>query len=345
MVILIIMLITGCSSNPEEPDNGKNSNTQNHNKNFSVTKKESDNNLSFIIKSGFEVDDKQSFWINLESYGQVKFVSGWNFNDPIRILKFYLIDKEENIIYRFSDLLDQTPWDFYGIRAISFKDANADGLKDIIIIAEYLTGAGPTGATPFPVAGIYFQNKKDFARVPELEEEINNSGKNESIELILDFIKSYNAKENQKNNLNKPLNSPDLTQQELLGLLNLKKEAILSKLGDQYSVIPTGAEGSYDGYYYKNHGITIVFENTDEIAFIECDKKVVISGAHAGMKFSQIKEKLGEAPVVESWYGTPENKVYEIKYKRENYTLNFFSFSSDGNKSELTIVNNYGGNR
>ncbi len=48
-------------------------------------------------------------------------------------------------------------WSFFELRAVAFGDFNRDGLgPDVITIAEYVTGIGPTGAQPFPIVTVYF---------------------------------------------------------------------------------------------------------------------------------------------------------------------------------------------
>ena len=131
-----------------------------------------------------------------------------------------------------------------------------------------------------------------------------------------------------------------LTKQELLGLVDLTKDEIISKLGKQYTIILTGAENSFEGYCYENFGITIVFGYDGSVAFIDCDEKVVIDGVHGGMNFSQIQEKLGEAEITETFLGVEENKGYKIEYKIGNCVLKFFSYSLDGSDSDLTIYRN-----
>ncbi|MBY9084332.1 hypothetical protein KIH86_08765, partial [Paenibacillus sp. HN-1] len=63
-------------------------------------------------------------------------------------------------------------------------------MKDIIVIAEYITGAGPEGAIPRPICSIYFQKDKKFISDSLIDERINESHKNETIEMVLDFLKS-----------------------------------------------------------------------------------------------------------------------------------------------------------
>ncbi len=140
----------------------------------------------------FSVFEEQSFWVDLENWGKVRFVSGCYFEDGKRILKMSLIDQEQNLLYLFSDLLEEISWELYEVRAISLYDVNKDGEKDIIVIADYITGVGSTGAIPFPVAGIYFQKGKEFIRVKELDEKIVDF---DSIDKIIKLVEGVEEKE------------------------------------------------------------------------------------------------------------------------------------------------------
>lgn len=128
-----------------------------------------------------------------------------------------------------------------------------------------------------------------------------------------------------------------ISKDVLLSLFKLKKDDILIKLGNTYKLVPAGAEGSYDGYWYKELGITIAFDADDSIAFIDCDKNVNIDGARAGMNFRQIQEKLGKSEVKETWIETPENKAYEITYTKDNCTISFVSAEKDGTDCNLSL--------
>ncbi|MNB92649.1 hypothetical protein D3C75_397540 [compost metagenome] len=58
------------------------------------------------------------------------------------------------------------------------------------MIAEYVTGAGPEGAIPNPNCSIYVQKDKKFISDSLLDDRINESHKIETIEMVLDFLKS-----------------------------------------------------------------------------------------------------------------------------------------------------------
>lgn len=108
-------------------------------------------------------------------------------------------------------------------------------------------------------------------------------------------------------------------------------------LGDKYEIVPAGAEGSYDGYYYDELGITIVFDYYGKIEFIECTDKYVYNGVSTGMSFEEIQAILGKSEIDEGWYETPDNKVYSINYSIDGVIFNFISFETDYSESYLTV--------
>lgn len=124
---------------------------------------------------------------------------------------------------------------------------------------------------------------------------------------------------------------------KILGYFDLKKPDLLKNLGKNYEKVATGAEGSYEGYFYKDSGITIVFEDDGSVAFIQCDETVNFNGAKAGMKFAEIKKKLGAAKIQETWIETPDHKAYELNYVIEHRKINFLSSEKEGNNSTVTI--------
>lgn len=147
-------------------------------------------NLKELQGKGLQIIEEQSFAINLENWGEVEFISA-AMDDKVESMldkvKFLLVDQENSIIYRFPDFSDY--WFFEELRAVSFSDVNSDGLKDVIIIADFTTGVGREAVIPFPVCKIYFQQDKSFRRLVELDDQINGASKNENIEMVLEFVK------------------------------------------------------------------------------------------------------------------------------------------------------------
>lgn len=114
------------------------------------------------------------------------------------------------------------------------------------------------------------------------------------------------------------------------------KDDLLSRLGNKYEIVGIGAEGTYDGYYYKDLGLKFAFDNG--VSWIECNDDIIIHGVHGGMSFDEVMKILGNTEVEESWIETPYNKTYEIYYDFDGFTLWFTSSGSDGQDTWLDII-------
>jgi hypothetical protein len=140
---------------------------------------------------GFAPIENQSFMVDLNSWGNVKFVSGKLTAGNHIPVEFYLTNKDGDILYNFNAVL---PYNV-DVKAVSFEDVNKDGLKDIIIIVEGKDGKGQGNDA---VATVYFQkaegsydeNERDnaFENNPKLDQEINNSGNNKDIKTVKSYL-------------------------------------------------------------------------------------------------------------------------------------------------------------
>jgi hypothetical protein len=132
---------------------------------------------------------EQSFNVKLENWGEVKFISSKINKDGPFLLGHFLVNKRNDVLYSFP-VFDN--WNFEDILAVSFKDVNRDGLKDIIVIAYYSAGIGPNGTVPFRYCTIYFQKDKEFIMSYELNDEISNNISNENITIamVLSYTKN-----------------------------------------------------------------------------------------------------------------------------------------------------------
>ncbi len=175
-------------SNPESEGTNNHGSETTEQKGFVLDENLIWKNINYVPE--FYIIKDQSFQVSFENWGEVTFVAGFGEGDfSLDSLYLYLADKNSNILYEF-------PY-FYGngmmfsrIAAVSFEDVNEDGLKDVIVIAYYMTGAGPTGAEEFEVADVYFQKGKEFITLPEVADEINSIRQNDSIAKIVDYVKN-----------------------------------------------------------------------------------------------------------------------------------------------------------
>lgn len=129
---------------------------------------------------GFSLIKDQSFMVDLNSWGNVKFVSGKATGGMHIPTVFFLTDKVGDILYDFDSDLPYS----VDVKAVSFQDVNKDGLKDVIIIAQdNYNGPGEHIAT-------FYLQKSDgsFATNPTLRQELNDSGNNKDIKSVTNFL-------------------------------------------------------------------------------------------------------------------------------------------------------------
>jgi len=132
---------------------------------------------------GLELIKEQTFMVDLNSWGNVKFVSGKiTGGDHIPVV-FYLTNEDGDILYNFYAALPYS----IDVKAVSFQDVNKDGRKDIIIIAA----DNYDGAAGDPIATVYLQEADgSFTNDYKLDQEINDSGNNKDISTIANYLSS-----------------------------------------------------------------------------------------------------------------------------------------------------------
>lgn len=115
--------------------------------------------------SEFRIISAHSFDVELEGFGQVRFVALANALQ----CRFELRNADDQI-YLFPAPYSNN-WACWEITAVAFRDLNKDGLKDIAVLAEAMTGIGPQGAQPFQANTIYYNTgNKAFRTYEEVNE-------------------------------------------------------------------------------------------------------------------------------------------------------------------------------
>ena len=140
---------------------------------------------------------EQSFHADLDDWGDVRFVSsgpaaGSDFED----VSFYLM-KNGKVVFVFpyygeNNKTDQYAGLFDSVEAVTFHDVNGDNLKDVIVIINYITGAGPQGMEPRPKARIFLADKKGFILAKDMTDDVNDhiEEKDMSMGHIYDYLKN-----------------------------------------------------------------------------------------------------------------------------------------------------------
>lgn len=114
--------------------------------------------IEFDLEPDRNVIADQSFLLDIPNLGEAALVASESNREGVRQLHLDWKSPVSEGDY-FSLPLDQaiSSWIFWEIKEISFGDFNSDSLgPDVIVIAEYMTGIGPTGAQPFAVTTVFF---------------------------------------------------------------------------------------------------------------------------------------------------------------------------------------------
>lgn len=139
----------------------------------------------------------QSFQTELDDWRDVRFVSYSPKEDSdFEDVSFYLM-KDNKVVYSFpyygeNNKTDQYAGLFDSVESVAFQDVNGDNLRDVIVIINYITGAGPQGMEPRPKVRIFLADKKDFILAKEMTDDVNDhvEEKDMSMDHILEYLKN-----------------------------------------------------------------------------------------------------------------------------------------------------------
>ena len=185
--VLCLCLISGCQNEGKETEKQNLTSTSEGNK---------ETNSNLILDESRIIKD-QTFDVTLNDWGEVTFVTygpkpGTDFED----VTFNLM-KDKTVVYTFpfygkNNKTDEIGGLFDSVASVGFRDVNHDNLEDIIVIINYITGAGPQGMEPRPKVRIFLADKKEFSIAKDLIDDITDH-MNESdftINNIYKYLKS-----------------------------------------------------------------------------------------------------------------------------------------------------------
>lgn len=209
--VLSLCLISGCQKSKQEtltqettnssqssikvePTTGQNEEdkTEIHNLNPSL-KDTGETDLNISLDESRIIKD-QTLPINLNNWGEVTFVTyGPKPGTDSEDASFYLM-KDKKVVYAFpfyweNNKTDETGGLFDSVVSVGFRDVNHDNLKDVIIIINYITGAGPQGMVPRPRVRIFLADKKEFHLAKDLIDDITDHV--EESDLTINRIDEY----------------------------------------------------------------------------------------------------------------------------------------------------------
>lgn len=127
---------------------------------------------------------KHTFRVNLPDFGSCIFVPVQEFlkNSKKAKLSLYLV-KNNRVIYTFPQSPHVQPWNFLGLKAVSFLELDFDGPDEdgILLIGNYMTSDFPSTRSsslnappPFPVTILYHREKKGFKVYEDISRNLTN---------------------------------------------------------------------------------------------------------------------------------------------------------------------------
>lgn len=151
--------------------------------------------------SGEKLDEsrviaEQSFDLDLNDFGEVRFVSYLPTYDTLWEDVSFVLAKDNQIVYHFPAYFENNSTEndsvgmFDSVEAVGFQDIDGDGAKDVIVIINYVTGAGSQGMIPRKTIRIFSaQDNVFFIRYELMEELMENMKEDEiSISTICDYV-------------------------------------------------------------------------------------------------------------------------------------------------------------
>ncbi len=154
-----------------------------------------------LEEKGFAVLEDQVFSPSLESFGEEELTLIPAMETRWRRLALFLADGEGQILWKSEDLetngrirgeLGQATRD---IAAVSFSDANGDGLTDILIITRCENPSGAYEGMPYKVGDVLFQGDGTFYRDWRISDKLNRFSMNKSADSILAFVRDGESTE------------------------------------------------------------------------------------------------------------------------------------------------------
>lgn len=108
----------------------------------------------------------------------------------------FVLAKDNQIVYHFPAYFENNSTEndsvgmFDSVEAVGFQDIDGDGAKDVIVIINYVTGAGPQGMMPRKTIRIFSSQDNGFVIQHDLMDELMENMKEDDISIpaICDYV-------------------------------------------------------------------------------------------------------------------------------------------------------------
>jgi hypothetical protein len=210
-IVLSLCLVSGCQKSKQETLTQETTNSSQSSIKVEPTTHQNEEDKTEIQKLNPSLEDTgetdlnisldesriikdQTLPIKLNNWGDVTFVTyGPKPGDDFEDVSFYLM-KDKKVVYAFPFYWENNKTDeigglFDSVVSVGFRDVNHDNLKDVIVIINYITGAGPQGMVPRPKVRIFLADKKEFHLAKDLIDDITDHV--EESDLTINRIDEY----------------------------------------------------------------------------------------------------------------------------------------------------------
>jgi hypothetical protein len=132
-----------------------------------VTKAEFRTLKRLVARRGRKIARKHTLWFRFRRWGAVYLVSFLQKRNGRFQARFALVKKGR--IFAWLPSFEGNRWWVEDIVAITSKDIDGDGRRDLIVMADCMTGIGPNAARSFRVTSVYFQRNGFFSNNQKMD--------------------------------------------------------------------------------------------------------------------------------------------------------------------------------
>ncbi len=111
------------------------------------------------MAGGTKVFAEQSFQVEFDDLGECSFISALAPNERELVFFVFRNGKVYNGLVTHEKLKGWMPGK---VNAVAFRDVDGDGTKDIVVVAEYMTGVGQAGSRMNPSAIVFMRRGANF---------------------------------------------------------------------------------------------------------------------------------------------------------------------------------------
>lgn len=144
--------------------------------------------LEELMENGFKVEEEQCYFRIFEKLGRLQVVPGTAKLVGNNIFMIYLADEQGNIVWSFQPMEDYDS--LYALKGITGRDVDGDGLKDLVVLAEY-SFEGASGEYLQELScSIYYQRTDGFVKDEEFRD-FYPCDEEETLEGLVKKIREY----------------------------------------------------------------------------------------------------------------------------------------------------------